>query len=125
MVLMMKAVKKLPPSAVTMYPTTTLETVPPMNPPIFFKLKTAPFGTRCTPLLYLARPARSCHPRRVSPVRLPGFRIRVDSVGARGTLTRAQRGIERKGNAFEGGSARRPRAGGGQAHGGARVQARA
>jgi hypothetical protein len=42
MVLMMKAVKKLPPSAVTMYPTTTLATVPPTNPPIFFKLKTAP-----------------------------------------------------------------------------------
>lgn len=47
MVLMMKAVKKLPPSAVTIYPTTTLVSVPPTNPPIFLKLKTALHETRC------------------------------------------------------------------------------
>src|ERR1019366_9771104 len=80
MVLMMKAVKKLPPSAVTMYPTTTLVTVPPTNPPIFFKLKTAPFGTRRTPSLYLARTARSCHStaggERGQPPQYPGIHSR-------------------------------------------------
>lgn len=63
MVLMMNAVKKLAPSAEATYPTTTLVTVPPTNPPTALNFKTAPCEASYAPTLYLAVTARSCHLR--------------------------------------------------------------
>src|ERR1035437_2496870 len=121
MVLTMNAV--MMPTTTTRYQATLPATVAPTNPPSF---TTAPPGNKTDVPLYLARTAQSCHSQTSEcRVRLLVISSGIDSQGNRQSRTRRARGIERKGDPLEGRGARRPRAGGGQAHGGARVQARA
>src|ERR1035437_7844085 len=121
MVLTVNAVMK--PKPTTSYQARHTATAPAPNPP---SSTTAPPGNKTDVPLYLARTAQSCHSQTSEcRVRLLVIRSGIDSQGNRQSRTRRARGIERKGDPLEGRGARRPRAGGGQAHGGARVQARA